>query len=141
MMARPVSCWQVFEPEGSGLPDDASTAVRLSTDGDGGVRVAVGASAVARAWVVRLHLRPGQRLSLPRARAPAAAAAAAAATPGALPTLRHLLPPAVCHASSGFFPFAGAGTLPACRAGAIAEIRLPASKAARRVEGTLVNNG
>ena len=126
---------EVFEQDSSGLPDETSTTVALHTDGAGMVRVGVGASVVSRSWLVRLHLRVGERLVLPET--------ALAANGGAvIGELRHLHPRPECSdagavAAEDFFPFGGEGTAPACLAGPIAEFRVVASSAARHVEATL----
>ena len=75
-----------------------------------------------RSWLVRLHLRVGQRLRN--------ATAAAADGHGHITlAVEHLDPRASCTGSGatpgGGFPFAGVGVRPACRAGPVAEFRLP----------------
>ena len=112
--------------------DDTSTAVQLETDGNGTVRVTVSASVVARAWIVRLHLRPGQRVATLQYEAKGSLAAQ---TAEAL-EVQHLQPHPDC-AGRGFFPFGGAGTAPACKAGPVAEFRLVAGNNARSATATL----
>ena len=116
---------EIFEQEASAHGDDTSTTVELSTDGAGRVRVGVSASAVARGWVVRLHLRPGERLVL---------SDAALAAAGGVGCVQHLEPRSC---AEDHFPFLGAGTPPACEAGAVAEFRLEHSAEARYVEAAL----
>ena len=125
----------VYEQEGSAHDVDgaAPTTVELVTRGDGSVAVAVSASPVARAWVVRVHLRTAtQRLVL--------AAASVSADDEALAAgpVRHLAPRAAGECSA-HFPLEGAGARPACGAGAVAEFRLAASTEAREVEATIVD--
>ena len=55
---------EVFEQDFSEHGDDASTVVQLSTDGAGKVHIDVSESPEPRAWLVRLHLAPGQTLAL-----------------------------------------------------------------------------
>ena len=114
---------EVFEQDFSEHGDDASTVVQLSTDGAGKVHIDVSESPEPRAWLVRLHLAPGQALALD----------AAAEDVG---SVQHLEPRSDCDDAS-FFPFAGAGSAPACLAGAIAEFSLRPSAAARRVSATI----
>ena len=113
----------LFEQEGAALApdaDDAPTTIELTSRGDGTVALAVGASPVARAWVVRLHLHAAaQRLAL-----------VGDASSVAAGSLRHLLP----DCSRRHFPLQGEGAAPPCEAGAIAELRLAPSKEARRIE-------
>ena len=113
---------EVYGPEGS--PDaDRSTTITLATDGQGRVSVSVSASAVPKAWTVRLHLRPGQHLEL-------------VADGKASAVVRHLRPTAAC--SDSFFPFGGPGSLPACNAGPVAEFDLePAAGHRRTIQGRL----
>jgi hypothetical protein len=99
---------------------DTATALVLSTDGRGAVALAVdvNGAAAARAWVVRLHLRPGERV----------VDASADGTP--LRTTH--LAPRSCGDES--FPLGGEGALPPCRAGPVAELRLDTSAASRRLD-------
>ena len=91
------------------------------------VRVAASPALVSRSWIVRLHLLPGQRLVLDDN---------GKGTHTTTPTVRHMLPAQNCAVSH--FPFSGPGTTPACRAGPVAEFRLPASAQERLVEGTIL---
>lgn len=120
---------EIFEQEGSTHGDAASTVVELTTDGEGKLHFGVSASAATRSWVVRLHLRPGERLVLSDEVMLAA---------GGVRSVRHLEPPpGGCGEGHSFFPFLGAGTAPACEAGAIAELRLAGSNEARRIEASI----
>lgn len=125
----------IFEQEGSPHGDATSTTVELATDGAGTLHLAVSASAAARSWLVRLHLRPGERLVL----SDDALFAMGGVSGG---SVRHLEPPprAGCKERHDYFPFSGAGTAPACEAGAIAEFRLASSTTARQIEATLVTS-
>ena len=93
----------------------AKTHVVMHTDGAGHVRVDIN-QAVARAWVVRLHLRPGQRVGAARLDAQALGEAA----------VTHIAPTA----RADFMPFGGKGAAPAPGAGFVAELRIPASASA-----------
>ena len=117
---------RVFEQDASKHDDGAFTEVTLTTDGAGGVAVAVSKSVQARSWLVRLHLRRGQHL--------VSLVHSAAASGGA--SVQHLQPPVDCE-ERGFFPFGGAGTPPACRAGPIAEFLIPTSSSAHHAAATI----
>jgi alpha-glucosidase (family GH31 glycosyl hydrolase) len=107
---------------GAGAEPTPRTALRLATDGRGGVSVTVGASPVARAWTLRIHLRPGQEA--------AHVSLDGKALPLESPAAHHL--PALSVASAeGFFPFGGRGSRPPPHAGPVLEVALPASAAAR----------
>ena len=84
--------------------------------------------AEARAWVVRLHLRPGQR-------AVHATVDGVAVVDGAAVGARlvHLAPLPQAEAE-GFFPFGGKGARPAPGAGYVVELALPSAATARVVE-------
>jgi hypothetical protein len=123
----------VYEQDHSEHSDDAVTTVQLRTDGGGKVYVDVSASVAARAWVVRLHLAPGQQLSL----------SAAAAAAGGVSSVLHIQPPAGCSAADAsspvpgeesFTPFGGVGTRPACLAGPVAEFRLEPRSGGHHIE-------
>ena len=127
----------VYEQEGSAAAAAAAapTTVELRTFGNGTVAVSVSGSPVPRAWVVRLHLRPGQRLALlARSSSSSLSSSSLAAVAGG-GRVEHLLPAADC--AESYFPFRGAGARPACEAGAVAEFRLPSSVVARRIEATI----
>ena len=128
--AAAIATREVFEQDFTGHADDASTLVSLKTDGGGRVSVGVGASPAThagRGWAIRLHLRPGQKLVLD-----------GDVTEVAATSLRHLQPDCDPAAVTSHFPFLGAGTRPACAAGAIAEFRLPTARTERWVEATIV---
>lgn len=98
-----------------------STCVELHTDGHGGVRVLIGEAPVKRSWVVRLHLRPGERVT-------------SASIDGVkiLSTVAQLhLEPNADEAS--YFPLLGAGNSPPKGSGAVAELHVQASAKARTV--------
>lgn len=79
--------------------------------------------AQSRAWIVRLHLRRGERI-------------ARAVLDGVDVKVAHLAPLSE-EDGAAFFPLGGRGTAPAPRAGAVAEIHLPASAQARALEVTM----
>jgi hypothetical protein len=118
---------EIFEQEGSAHGNSASTVVELTTDA-GKLHVGVSASAVARSWLVRLHLRPGERLAL---------SDESLARMDGIGSVHHIEPLRNC-SESGYFPFAGKGSAPGCQAGAIAEFRLEKSNQARLIEATVV---
>ena len=109
----------------------AKTALAMTTraGGNGTVTLRLEVSAAddgaARAWVLRAHLAPGQRVT-------------AATVDGArvAPTgVAHLAPVAAGGAEdAGFFPLRGAGRAPPARAGPVAELRVPRGASARVVE-------
>ena len=118
---------EIYEQDSSTRGDEASTTVELRTDGAGKLWVGVSASVEARSWVVRVHLRPGERLALSDEELLAS---------GGVGSVRHLEPHRSCDDDS-FFPFKGVGAAPACGAGPIAEFRLGSSTEARHVEATI----
>eukprot|EP00928_Gymnodinium_smaydae_P043647 TRINITY_DN29202_c0_g1_i1.p1 TRINITY_DN29202_c0_g1~~TRINITY_DN29202_c0_g1_i1.p1 ORF type:complete len:834 (+),score=80.47 TRINITY_DN29202_c0_g1_i1:47-2548(+) len=99
----------------------AHTPVTLATDGKGTVRLFVGGSLEqsARAWVVRVHLRPFEH-------------ATSASVDGKSVDVEglHLQPVA----SLQYFPLQGAGSAPAEKAGPVVELHLPATIKSRFVE-------
>ena len=113
---------EIYEQDFSACNENISTTVELGTGVDGKVWVAVSASDAPRSWFVRLHLRRGQLLQLDESEAEV--------------VLRHIHPPTDC-AAQDFFPFGGAGTAPACHAGAVAEFQIKAPAEGRRIEATL----
>jgi len=134
----------VYEQEGNGGGTgdvETPTVVEMITRDDGTVSLTVTAAPVARAWLVRLHLDPGQHLQL-----------SAGADAKQLP-VRHVPPAAGCKQNRGsgsgggvtdsgasdaeFFPFLGEGAPPPCMSGAVAEFRLAQGRAPVRVEGKL----
>ena len=111
----------LYEQEGSAFASADPTAIELTSHGDT-VALEMGASPVARACIVRVHLhRAEQRLTL--------VGEAGSMVASVQQSVRHPLP----DCSGNHFPFLGAGAAPACEAGAVAELRLAPSKAARRV--------
>jgi hypothetical protein len=135
-----------------------NTIVQLATDGAGAVSVHITppppvevaaratAAAVSRAWCLRVHLAPTQRVTTASLDGGAEilvdAADAADATTRAksisgtstaplLLLLQHIEPSSDCGAT---FPFEGLGVSPACKAGPVAELCIPASAAPRRIE-------
>jgi hypothetical protein len=106
-----------------------ATVVSLGTDGNGRVSVSVTASPVNRSWLVRLHLRPHQRLILDSTAEPLVVGGVAGG-------VRHIEPPSQC--DDGYFPFRGEFASPPCFAGPVAEFRLAAGTSARVVAGRLV---
>jgi hypothetical protein len=115
------SVTRTLRARGDGEDVTAATHVTMTTDGRGGVAVTVSAAedVEARAWVLRLHLRPQQRV-------------VGASVDGTEITdsVQHLKPVGVVDA---FFPFGGKGASPAPLAGAVAEIHLGVSAKPRRV--------
>lgn len=106
----------VYEQEGSEHANDSHpTKVRLVSNGNGKVVIETSTSPIQRSWLVRLHLRSGERVRLD----PESQAAVAG-------PVNHLAPRG-CDAS--FFPLHGEGSLPSCRAGPVAEFRLVSSSA------------
>lgn len=117
---------EVFEPDRSTHADAKPAAVQLRTDGAGTVHVTVSEAAVPRAWVVRLHLAPNERLSN-------------VAMDGGKQTLsvRHIDPMQDCAAAH--FPFGGAGSGPACGAGPVAEVSVPPTQSGWSLRATVVD--
>jgi alpha-glucosidase (family GH31 glycosyl hydrolase) len=99
------------------------TDINMDTDGDGGLRMQISAGPVSRSWVVRLNLRPKQRLI-------------SAMVDGVMVSSvfdLHLEP----SGSDEYFPLMGAGSMPPKGAGAVAEIHLSPSSHARSIEATI----
>lgn len=98
--------------------------VELSTPSPDRVRLIIRADeeGTAHAWVLRLHMLPGQRVE---------AVALDGEGPGA-GVARHLLAGTNC--AEEHFPFGGPGSRPACGAGAVAEVHISASSARRAVD-------
>ena len=99
------------------LRTEARTDLAMRTDGAGAVAFSISASTdgAERAWVVRLHLRPGQRVTsaeLDGAKVPEEAAT-------------HLEPLSEQETAASHFPFGGQFARPPTNAGAVAELRLP----------------
>jgi len=101
----------------------ARTEIALLSAGDGTVQLTVSASedSLARAWLLRVHLFPGQHAANATINgAPVLGLAAAHIQPGA--------------EDAPIFPFGGPGSAPAKLAGSVVEIPLEASKHARVVK-------
>jgi hypothetical protein len=97
----------------------ARTQLRFAVaDGKATLNVSATGNGDPRAWVLRLHLRPGQRV----------AAASLVGVPTNVP-LVHLTATSEDH-----FPFGGIGAGPARFAGPIAEVTVPASAEPRQLE-------
>eukprot|EP00927_Polykrikos_kofoidii_P047963 TRINITY_DN42226_c0_g1_i1.p1 TRINITY_DN42226_c0_g1~~TRINITY_DN42226_c0_g1_i1.p1 ORF type:complete len:936 (-),score=72.86 TRINITY_DN42226_c0_g1_i1:113-2854(-) len=95
-----------------------STRMELHTDGYGGIRVIIGQAPVNRSWVVRLHLRPEERLT------------SASVDGTELSSVAHLhLEPTADKAT--YFPLFGVGTRLPQGAGAVAELNVAAGSHAR----------
>ena len=95
------------------------TTVRLTTDETGVVivRIVPPAAAASRAWRLRVHLAPTQRV----------AAAFVDGVEMLSDAVQHIEPSNDC---STTFPFEGTGAAPACKAGPVAELHIPASTVA-----------
>lgn len=100
------------------------TDVVLETDGKGHVQLDISkmANGEARAWLVRLHLLPGETVQL-------------ATVDDSSVTVIHLEP---AKDSSAIFP-AGYRQAPAPLAGRVAELTLPSSSRARHISVQVVN--
>mmetsp|Transcript_100953 Transcript_100953/g.301187 ORF Transcript_100953/g.301187 Transcript_100953/m.301187 type:complete len:811 (-) Transcript_100953:162-2594(-) len=107
----------VFERRGGERTD-----IALASDGAGRVHIDIGASGggAPRAWVLRIHLLPGQH----------AVGASVDGRPSLSP-LRHIEP--LKSAGHDFFPLGGAGSAPALHAGAVVELQLASSAKPRSV--------
>ena len=104
---------------------EAPVLVSLRTFANGTVTVEASASPV-RTWVVRVHLRPGQRLSTARPEH----------GPGVqMSSVQHLLP----DCTRAHFPFGGLGSLPACHAGPIAEMKVQTSGSEWHLEAEVID--
>jgi len=108
------------------VAEDKTTVVQLATDaGVVGVRIIPPEAAFSRAWRLRVHLAPTQRV-------------ATAFIDGAemlSDTVQHIEPSRDCTAT---FPFEGVGAAPACKAGPVAELYIPASAASHDIRLTIV---
>eukprot|EP01062_Namystynia_karyoxenos_P067703 TRINITY_DN6172_c0_g1_i1.p1 TRINITY_DN6172_c0_g1~~TRINITY_DN6172_c0_g1_i1.p1 ORF type:complete len:851 (+),score=211.04 TRINITY_DN6172_c0_g1_i1:93-2555(+) len=109
---------RAVHPRGGGA---SATVVLSCSGGRAELTISAAAGGAPRGWLLRLHLRPGQR------------PAPAAVIDGA-PASYALLQPA---AGSGAWPFAGAGALPPPAAGPVVELELPPSAGPRRVSVAL----
>ena len=102
---------------------DGRTVVTLATDGAGTVTLHIvppPAAATTRAWRLRIHLALGQRLE-------SGLIDGAEILAG---RLQHVEPSEDCAAA---FPFDGAGASPACKAGPVAELHVPAAPGPHRI--------
>ena len=111
----------IYEQEGSPHGDSASTLITLATTEEKTLNLAISASAATRSWVVRLHLKPGERVEL--------SDAALLTIDG---SVHHIAPPASCNVDAtqqqrvasldpsdsidDYFPFKGTGVAPPCEA-------------------------
>ena len=113
-------------------PHDSPVHVVLTTLHNGTVTVEASPSPV-RTWVLRVHLRPGQRLRAehPRASTESTEHPRAGVQMG---SVRHLLP----DCTSDHFPFEGPGSRPACHGGAIAEVRVQVVNEGWRLQAEVV---
>ena len=87
-------------------------------DGTVSLEVAAAEDGAARGWVLRLHLRPGQRV-------------ACAHVDDTEVEVAHIAPTDNDAGATRFFPFGGKDAAPAPAAGHIAQIVLPSSAHAR----------
>jgi len=92
---------------------DVRTDLLLTTNGAGGVQIDISESAVEREWMVRVHLRNGEK-------------AVSASLDGVAQSMSTLQPAL----SAEYFPLAGAGTPPPHRAGAVVEVKIPKGQSA-----------
>lgn len=103
--------------------------ITMLTDGEDKVRFDIGEAVyeAERAWVIRMHLGQNER------------AIAATIDDVVVPTngLLHLEP----RDDPAYFPFGGAGTAPAPKAGHVLELRVPRGTRARTVEMTISRTG
>jgi hypothetical protein len=107
-------------------PNPAAAAAAASTT--------AAANHQQQAWVVRLHLFPGQRVEMVTVDGEVLTKASdGGGGDGGVGTFWHIAP--VDKGSYGFFPLGGAGTAPAENAGYVAEFEVPAApvEVARRV--------
>ena len=123
---------------------DASHALEMHTDSNNGTTTIMIGEGLRRAWVLRVHLAPRERVA-------SATVDGAELPAAAVPHLHPNLP--VGSAASGeassstdldtvaaiasYFPLSGASSAPTAKAGAIAELRLPAESGARVVALTI----
>ena len=93
--------------------------------GDAQLTISSAEDEQTRAWLLRLHLLPGQTVL--------------STTVDGVLTRAALLQPVAN--PDGFFPFGGAGTRPAPHAGVVVEVRLPSGRHPRRVEVNICQMG
>ena len=111
---------------GGGVSVHAAANPGSTSDGAGTHDVGVSSTSIdvnVDAWLLRLHLAPGERLTN-------------AVTDGGaeqVSGVRHIEPSA--QGCAGHFPFSGAGSAPACAAGPIAEVQIEVKAAVSRQWG------
>ena len=101
---------------------DVAQTLNMHTDRAGNVEFRIG-TGPKRAWVLRTHLSPGQRVV-------SAAVDGVTLSPA---ELAHLESTEMAAGTPSYFPLAGAGSHPAPAAGPVSELRLPEASAARTV--------
>jgi hypothetical protein len=106
----------------------ARTDINFHTSDLGRIRVEIGAAGSrsggeGRAWVIRVHLLPGQRV---------VAASVDGVDHITFGGVQHI--EAADHDDASFFPLGGAGSPVAAKAGRVAEVRVPKGSHARIVE-------
>ena len=111
--------------------ETARTDLSMRTDGTGKAHFEITESSdgAERAWVVRLHLRPNQRVTT--------AVMDGAELAVDETTVTHLAPLSASETALHHFPFGGAGAHPPVNAGHVAELRLPSAAHARSLEVTI----
>jgi hypothetical protein len=109
----------------------ARTEISMVTDGTSTMRLDISEATdgAERAWVVRLHLRPGERATTVVADGEAVGVAAQEESSSAV-IVHHLAPLSVGE-THAHFPFGGAGARPPAHSGHIAELRLPSAAHSR----------
>ena len=107
------------------IAEEKNTVVELATDEAGivSVRIVPSEAAVSRAWRLRVHLAPTQRV----------VAASLDGVEMLSDAVQHIEPSQDCTTT---FPFEGAGAAPACKAGPVAELYIPASAARHNIRLT-----
>merc|ERR1712151_139987 len=104
------------------------TDITLRADGNGRTVVEIGDSKVSRAWVVRFHLLPSERVT---------AATVEGRDAMGSTDIHFIAPRNDMLEDANFFPFAGAGTAPASKAGPVAELQVMPGFQARTVDITI----
>ena len=107
------------------LQTEAQTQITMSTDGEGQVffeEIPEATDGAERAWVVRLHLEPGQRAKTVKLDGSELSVGDAVV---------HLAPLSLAETTRAHFPFGGTGSRPPVNAGYIAELRLTSGAHAR----------
>ena len=110
--------------------EDARTDLVMRTDGLGQTHfeMSEATDGSKRAWVVRLHLRPNQRVT-------EAVMDGAALVDDAIV---HLAPLSQADTTHHHFPFGGAGSHPPVNAGHVAEVKLPSAAHTRTLSVTIM---